>query len=218
MGELGGLFLAFAKKDWFRFLGGGFKHVLFSPLLGEMIQFHYYFSHGLKPPTSLYRFVVVFCYTCFFWVKTKSKKKLTNFWMMKIHWYLAWDTFPPFGNWGAVSNPCVEKIRCFNQEIFQACCWNKGICCCSLKKNSSFCALVPWFLCAWIEAWHFSGMDWQNENMMWKYTGGIWKNHLGWNVANFYSRHVPKIPTSRERSLPVFFYCINIRESQKPLK
>ena len=26
-----------------------------------------------------------------------------------------------------------------------------------------------------------------------KYTGGIWKNHLGWNVANFYSRHVPKI-------------------------
>ena len=33
-------------------LGGGFKHFLFSSLLGEMIQFHSYFSDGLKPPTS----------------------------------------------------------------------------------------------------------------------------------------------------------------------
>ena len=33
-----------------KFLGGGFKHVLFSPLPGEMIQFDY-FSDGLKPPT-----------------------------------------------------------------------------------------------------------------------------------------------------------------------
>ena len=33
-------------------LGGGFKYVLFSPLPGEMIQFDYYFSNGLKPPTS----------------------------------------------------------------------------------------------------------------------------------------------------------------------
>ena len=32
-------------------LGGGFKYVLFSPLLGEMIQFDEYFSTGLKPPT-----------------------------------------------------------------------------------------------------------------------------------------------------------------------
>ena len=34
------------------FLGGGFKHLLFSPLFGEMIQFDKYFSDGLKPPTS----------------------------------------------------------------------------------------------------------------------------------------------------------------------
>ena len=33
-------------------LGGGFKYFLFSPLPGEMIQFDYYFSNGLKPPTS----------------------------------------------------------------------------------------------------------------------------------------------------------------------
>ena len=33
-------------------LGGGFEYVLFSPLLGDMIQFDYYFSNGLKPPTS----------------------------------------------------------------------------------------------------------------------------------------------------------------------
>ena len=32
-------------------LGGGFKYFLFSPLPGEMIQFDYYFSNGLKPPT-----------------------------------------------------------------------------------------------------------------------------------------------------------------------
>ena len=34
-------------------LGGGFKHCLFSPLLGEMILFDKYFSDWLKPPTSL---------------------------------------------------------------------------------------------------------------------------------------------------------------------
>ena len=31
-------------------IGGGFKHFVFSPLIGEMIQFDY-FSTGLKPPT-----------------------------------------------------------------------------------------------------------------------------------------------------------------------
>ena len=35
----------------------GLKHVLFSPLPGKMIQFNYYFSNGLKPPTS---------FVCFF--------------------------------------------------------------------------------------------------------------------------------------------------------
>ena len=33
-------------------LDGGFKHFLFSPLPGEMIQFDQYFSKGLKPPTG----------------------------------------------------------------------------------------------------------------------------------------------------------------------
>ena len=36
-------------------LGGGFEHVLFSPLPGETIQFDKYFSNGLKPPTSCTR-------------------------------------------------------------------------------------------------------------------------------------------------------------------
>ena len=35
-------------------LGGGFKYLLFSTLLGEIIQFDQYFSNGLKPPTSIY--------------------------------------------------------------------------------------------------------------------------------------------------------------------
>ena len=35
-----------------RFLGGGFKHFLFSPLFVEDFQFDQYFSDGLKPPTS----------------------------------------------------------------------------------------------------------------------------------------------------------------------
>ena len=33
-------------------LVGGFSYFLFSPLLGEMIQFDWYFSKGLKPLTS----------------------------------------------------------------------------------------------------------------------------------------------------------------------
>ena len=41
-------------------LGGGFKYIVCSPLLGEMIQFDYFFSDGLKPPTSL--FVQSFCW------------------------------------------------------------------------------------------------------------------------------------------------------------
>ena len=34
------------------YLGDGFKHFLFLPLPGEMIQFDLYFSDGLKPPPS----------------------------------------------------------------------------------------------------------------------------------------------------------------------
>ena len=35
-------------------LGGGFKYFLFSPLLGEDFQVDWYFSKGLKPPTSMW--------------------------------------------------------------------------------------------------------------------------------------------------------------------
>jgi len=42
-------------------LAGGFKYFLFSPLLGEDFQFDYYFSIGLKPPTSLSQPGVIKC-------------------------------------------------------------------------------------------------------------------------------------------------------------
>ena len=37
------------NKNW---LGGGFRYFLCSPLFGEDSHFDYYFSDGLKPPTS----------------------------------------------------------------------------------------------------------------------------------------------------------------------
>ena len=40
------------RRKFNGFLGGGLKYFLCSPLLGEMIQFHWYCSDGLKPPTS----------------------------------------------------------------------------------------------------------------------------------------------------------------------
>ena len=40
------------KTRRFHVQGGGFKHFLFSILLGEMIQFDYFWD-GLKPPTSV---------------------------------------------------------------------------------------------------------------------------------------------------------------------
>ena len=38
-------------------LGDGFKYFLFSPLFGEDFQFDWYFSDGLKPPTSYLQLV-----------------------------------------------------------------------------------------------------------------------------------------------------------------
>ena len=40
---------------WNSALVGGFKCVLFSSLFGQDFQFDYYFSDGLKPPTSFVR-------------------------------------------------------------------------------------------------------------------------------------------------------------------
>ena len=41
----------YKRRQWI--LGGGFKYFLCSSLLGEMIQFDWYFSNGLKPPTRI---------------------------------------------------------------------------------------------------------------------------------------------------------------------
>ena len=42
------------------YLGGGFKYFLFSPLLGEMIQFDSYFSTGLVQPPTSYIFSAIY--------------------------------------------------------------------------------------------------------------------------------------------------------------
>ena len=46
-------------SNGFTFLAGGFKGFLFSPLPGEIIQFVWYCSIGLKPPPS-FRFLKLF--------------------------------------------------------------------------------------------------------------------------------------------------------------
>ena len=42
----------YGKLSYWNNLGGGFKYLLFLPLLGEESHFDEYFSKGLKPPTS----------------------------------------------------------------------------------------------------------------------------------------------------------------------
>ena len=64
-------------------LGGGFKHVLFSSLPGEMIQFDWYFSNGLKPPTSSMCVLGVFC---LFWLEVLMFFILFFFTMFVGHW------------------------------------------------------------------------------------------------------------------------------------
>ena len=38
---------------------GSLEHVLFSPIVGMMIQSDQYFSGGLKPPTSMYIYIYI---------------------------------------------------------------------------------------------------------------------------------------------------------------
>ena len=45
------VFFVYRGMSYIHTLGGGFKYLLFSPLLREMIQFDEYFWNGLKPPT-----------------------------------------------------------------------------------------------------------------------------------------------------------------------
>ena len=70
-------------------LGGGFKHFLFSPLLGEMIQFDWYFSDGLKPPTRLKKSRIFKTYSqkkeaVRVFGKQKSAKQLRHIWNYKF--------------------------------------------------------------------------------------------------------------------------------------
>ena len=51
-------------------LGGGFKHVLFSPFPGEDFQFDLYFSNGLKPPPRWCHVSIVSACNTVFWNPT----------------------------------------------------------------------------------------------------------------------------------------------------
>ena len=53
---------------FWRYLGGGFKHVFFSSLFGEDFQFDQYVSNGLKPPTR-YSWMFLFGFLTFFSLK-----------------------------------------------------------------------------------------------------------------------------------------------------
>ena len=62
MFEITGEWISSTSVKGSHILGDGFKYCLFSPLLGEMIQFDVYFSMGLvQPPTSLYIYICLRC-------------------------------------------------------------------------------------------------------------------------------------------------------------
>ena len=62
------------QKDWVA-PRGGFKDFLFSPLLGEMIQFDEYFSDGLKPPTSI---IYIYSKRCVYVITFSSLQHLCS--------------------------------------------------------------------------------------------------------------------------------------------
>ena len=55
-------------------LGGGFKHVLFSPLLGEDFLFDSCFSDGLKPPTSHWSLII----SLYIFISSPNKARPSN--------------------------------------------------------------------------------------------------------------------------------------------
>ena len=89
------------------YLGGGCKYFLFSPLLGEMIRFVWYFSNGLKPPTRYH------LWTC---EHKKHLPKTTVGIHARQHWWSTRATGCPPGcgaihHWqcGALGRPVDKK-------------------------------------------------------------------------------------------------------------
>ena len=82
-------------------LGGGFKYFLFSPLLGEMIQFDKYFSDGLvqPPPSDICKYLYV-----------------TAFNVGTFQWFIGqdgpWGSCAPWLFWGTFSGEyvCVPEV------------------------------------------------------------------------------------------------------------
>ena len=113
-------------------LGGGFKYFLCSPLFGEDFQFDWYFSNGLKPPTSIifihwYHFIshvlilfgpfdlldyicnwpaswgwFFFENRCFWWIQSPFPTQLFPWWNRQAVWWNARHS--GVGSWGVRSN------------------------------------------------------------------------------------------------------------------
>ena len=70
-----------------KWLGGGFKYFLHSPLFGEMIQFDEYLSNGLKLPAR--------CFWCVFF------SKMRDFFLNGRNWWICVGNYPVFGGKGS---------------------------------------------------------------------------------------------------------------------
>ena len=83
------------------YLGGCFKHFVFSPLPGEDSHFDYYFSNGLKPPTS-YTYIIIerciYIYTYWYvWFGSTPTQDAINL-----------DGLPTANSWALIST-----LNCF---------------------------------------------------------------------------------------------------------
>ena len=109
-------------------LGGGFKYFLFSPLLGEMIQFDQYFSNWLKLPTRsvcsgffLAFWLWMFFLMCFRKVQWESSGEMDI--MMLVSNLHILDFKPPGGHWhpaGWGSTPIPTLLN-----VLPECCFKK---------------------------------------------------------------------------------------------
>ena len=94
------------SSDFKPSLGRGFKHFLFSPLVGEDSQFDWYFSSGLKPPTRSCHWLFQIQWLCLKQVRLKIVKKM------------AWD--PRMDKYGAIRKASSAAVAWawFNPLLF----------------------------------------------------------------------------------------------------
>ena len=131
------------KSDikWYGYmLGGGFKYFIFSPLLGEMIQFDEYFADGLvQPPTSSWHFRNL---TSNFWSFNPSclpRDAFQKALVRQCAWIL-WE-FPGFSHKTDCPSGLFFVKYWQNPMVF---CWNAGyLCVCVCASDlSAPCSFV----------------------------------------------------------------------------